>query len=325
MKKIKQVNETQLSSESDQDNKDVDYSKDVSSENEWEEDERKVRRYIAESEMEDGFGSSSDVDFNEQSQNSKVIQPKTIGALLRDRLKNQSSQKQNAQVEPEVELEGHQFVLGKRKGRTIPRHANVSIGLSQGDLSSDAEDHGRKSIAPRSNKHAPIEISSKRAVTRKRAVVPVPKIERRDPRFDPLSGTVNQELYERSFSFLKPQKQAEIEELRQKLKKAKKAHVNESEVKKLELDLHRIENQEVQNQKLEREKEALKRWKADEKAKRKEGKGAFYLKRKDKKELILADRYQYLSQDKRKLKKAIERKQKKTGAKEKKMMPIKRD
>lgn len=44
----------------------------------------------------------------------------------------------------------------------------------------------------------------------------------------------------------------------------------------------------------------------------------------DQKDVILADRFQHLSQDKRKLHKSMERKRKKVAGKEKKSMPAKR-
>jgi len=176
----------------------------------------------------------------------------------------------------------------------------------------------------RSSKHAPMEISSKKPVTRKRTIVEVPKIERRDPRFDSLSGAVNEDLHQRSFAFLKEQRRAELDNLRQALAKAKKARQNTAQLEALEHQLRREENKEVQREKVEREKLALRKWKAEEREKRKQGKGAFYLKKKAQKEVVLTDRYQHLSQNKSKLHKSIERKRKKVDGKEKKSMPLKR-
>ncbi|POW17466.1 hypothetical protein PSHT_06342 [Puccinia striiformis] len=160
------------------------------------------------------------------------------------------------------------------------------------------------------------EISSKKAVTRKRTIVEVPKIERRDPRFDSLSGAVNEVLHQKSFGFLKEQRRLEIEELRQTLNKAKKKGQQPLEsLERLQEQLRREENKEVQNEKIEREKLALRKWKAQEREQRKEGKGAFYLKKKAQKEVVLTDRYEHLSQNKSKLNKSIERKRRKSMGK----------
>ncbi|EGG11551.1 uncharacterized protein MELLADRAFT_102587 [Melampsora larici-populina 98AG31] len=74
----------------------------------------------------------------------------------------------------------------------------------------------------------------------------------------------------------------------------------------------------------EREREVLKKWKTEEKAKQQDGENPFYLKKKEHKEVILADRFNHFSQDKRKLQKAVERKRKKVAGKEKKSMPAER-
>ena len=117
----------------------------------------------------------------------------------------------------------------------------------------------------------------------------------------------------------------EIDRLRQTLQQAKKkSQLNPTQLQALEEQLRREENREVQRQKMEWEKQALRKWKAEENAKRKEGKGAFYLKRKAQKEIILTDRYNHLSQNKSKLHKSIEKKRKKVDGKEKKSMPFKR-
>ncbi|PLW16163.1 hypothetical protein PCANC_19096 [Puccinia coronata f. sp. avenae] len=189
-----------------------------------------------------------------------------------------------------------------------------------------ASSSSHNGIQQRSNKHAPIEISSKKPVTRKRTIVEAPKIERRDPRFDSLSGAVNEELHSKSFGFLKEERRKEIEQLRETITKVKKSKQksNLDVVEELEHELRRQENKEVQREKMEREKHALRKWKAEEKEKRKEGKGAFFLKRKAQKEIILTDRYQHLSQNKSKLHKSIERKRKKLDGKDKKSMPLKR-
>ncbi|KAG0149152.1 hypothetical protein CROQUDRAFT_351310 [Cronartium quercuum f. sp. fusiforme G11] len=72
----------------------------------------------------------------------------------------------------------------------------------------------RKGLEHSSNKHVAMFMSSRRSVTRKRIVVEIPKLERRDPQFDSLSGAVDPELHQRSDSFLRSQRQADSDGLR---------------------------------------------------------------------------------------------------------------
>ncbi|KAA1106376.1 rRNA bioproteinsis protein rrp36 [Puccinia graminis f. sp. tritici] len=297
------------------------------SEDEWAE-ERKAIRYIAESELEDNLDSSSD-DGDDQSDDPfsepAARKMQSIGSLIKARQNNKQGMRSNEKKEEEE---------GTSKQKKKPQESEKSRRTNEMGSSGDEEtikkaySTRKKSIAQRSHKHAPIEISSKKPVTRKRTIVEVPKIERRDPRFDSLSGQVNSELHERSFEFLKEQRKSELEQLRQTLALAKKkkssSKLDPDQLEALENHIRKEENKDVQNQKLMWEKQALKEWKSQENAKRKEGKGAFYLKRKAQKEIILTNRYQQLSQNKSKLHKSIEKKRKKVDGKEKKSMPFKR-
>ena len=73
----------------------------------------------------------------------------------------------------------------------------------------------------RANKNAPTEISSKRAVGRKREVVVVPKRPVRDPRFDGLSGgRLDEDRLRRDYAFLDRYREDEMGQLRQAIKSA---------------------------------------------------------------------------------------------------------
>ncbi|GAA5869329.1 hypothetical protein JCM16303_000431 [Sporobolomyces ruberrimus] len=181
---------------------------------------------------------------------------------------------------------------------------------------------GKAGIEGRSNKHAPTEMSTKRPVSRSRQIVETTTLKARDPRFDSLSGSVNQELFNRSYSFLSGSLEKEVETLRKTAVKARKnAQVPEEEKEKIEDSLRRMENRLVERKRKEREQGAMKEWKKEEKEKRQQGKGAFYLKEAEKKKLFLKAKFDELSQDKRKLSKAMDKKRRKTSQKEKKQMP----
>ncbi|KAI7962161.1 hypothetical protein MJO28_000255 [Puccinia striiformis f. sp. tritici] len=311
--------EEDTNDEEDDEDDDDDGSLTDESEDEWAE-ERKAVRYIAESELED-----NDLDLSSDDQSDDmVIAPKSqsIGSLVQARKNKLVSA---TTTKRDNEEEGTSSSTNRNRHQITKKTTSGQEGISESEEAAKKAYSSRKPIAHRSHKHAPIEISSKKAVTRKRTIVEVPKIERRDPRFDSLSGAVNEVLHQKSFGFLKEQRRLEIEELRQTLNKAKKK--GQQPLESLELlqeQLRREENKEVQNEKIEREKLALRKWKAQEREQRKEGKGAFYLKKKAQKEVVLTDRYEHLSQNKSKLNKSIERKRKKVDGKDKKSMPNKR-
>jgi hypothetical protein len=110
----------------------------------------------------------------------------------------------------------------------------TSTGYSESNPSSEAEISGSEnedsstegdkptSKKQRSSKHAPTELSSKRAVSRKRPVISVPKSTARDPRFDPLSGPLLHDAIAKKYAFLNEYQKSELAELKSTLKSNKK-------------------------------------------------------------------------------------------------------
>ncbi|KAJ7357329.1 hypothetical protein DFH08DRAFT_851659 [Mycena albidolilacea] len=191
----------------------------------------------------------------------------------------------------------------------------------------------RHDIAKRANKHAPTEVTSKRPVTRKRQVVEVKTIQARDPRFLPLAGEFSQEKFQSHYGFLMDAHKTELRTLRDNLKAARKLLASsprdlrserEAEVSRLERAVKRAESLVNQDRKARVDQEALTKLDEAERAKRKEGKAGWWMKESDKKEFLLRARYDALAAEggKRAVKKAIEKKQKKIGQKEKKSRPF---
>lgn len=79
----------------------------------------------------------------------------------------------------------------------------------------------------RSNKHAPLEISSKKPVSRFRKVVPVKVIERRDPRFDFQENHVTLTNLNSKYSFIKKYQEDEVKLLKNSLKHEKNSEKKE--------------------------------------------------------------------------------------------------
>ncbi|KAK0198038.1 hypothetical protein F5146DRAFT_1017978, partial [Armillaria mellea] len=199
--------------------------------------------------------------------------------------------------------------------------------------SKEWSDHERPKAAPRPNKHAPMEMTSKRPITRRRTVVEVKTVQPRDPRFIPLSGELSEEKYRHNYAFLTQAHKNELQILRENLKRARKLLISspkhlrserESEVEKLELAVKRAESAVNKDRREEVERGALNKLKKEEKEKQGQGKGSWWMKEADKKQLLTRARYDALAQSggERAVKKAIEKKQKKIGQKEKKSRPF---
>jgi ribosomal RNA-processing protein 36 len=170
----------------------------------------------------------------------------------------------------------------------------------------------------RSSKHAPTEISSKKAVSRKREVVPVPKREFRDPRFEPLSGFVDEAKVRAAYSFLDEYREDEIKELKSAIKTARNADAKD----KLKRALMSMESKKKAQMRKQKEQEILDNHRKAEKELVKQGKQPFYLKKAEQKKRVLLDQFGGLKG--KKLDHVIERRRKKQEGREKKKMPFKR-
>jgi hypothetical protein len=78
------------------------------------------------------------------------------------------------------------------------------------DGDSHDQDDGPASKKRRANKNCPLEITSKRAVGRFRQVVEVKKRKSHDPRFESMSGKLNEDLFAKSYAFLDEYKVRDI-------------------------------------------------------------------------------------------------------------------
>lgn len=170
----------------------------------------------------------------------------------------------------------------------------------------------------RSNKHAPAEVSSKKAVSRKREVVAVAKREIRDPRFDHLSGHLDNSKLGKAYSFLDDYREDEMKALKEQIKKTK----DEFERERLKRALLSMESKKKAQERKKKEQEILDKHRKEEKELVKEGKKPFYLKKAEQKKRFLTEQYSGLKG--KQLDHAIERKRRKVEGKEKKRMPLAR-
>ncbi|KAG7099104.1 hypothetical protein E1B28_000977 [Marasmius oreades] len=191
-------------------------------------------------------------------------------------------------------------------------------------------------VGKRSNKHAPIEVSSKKPVTRRRNVIEVKVPEVRDPRFIPMTGKLDADKFHANYSFLAKNHESELQTLRENLKRARKLlsssprelrSEREREVARLELAMKRTESIVNHDRQLNLERETLLKVKQEEQEKRRKGKGSWWMKNTAKKEALVKARYGALAEQggQRAVKKAIERKRRKVGQKDKRSRPFVED
>ncbi|KAL8287420.1 hypothetical protein RQP46_003278 [Phenoliferia psychrophenolica] len=195
----------------------------------------------------------------------------------------------------------------------------------KGKKAQSVRKNGSLRKADRASKHAPMEMSSKKAVGRTRTIVETAANKARDPRFDSLSGAVNPTLFRASYSFLRDAQTAELTALRATAKSVRSNPlVAEEEAEKVEAALRRMESREVERTRRERDEKALRGWNKEEMGKRTEGKKEFWLKKADKKAVLLKAKYDTLAADKKGLRKAVEKRRRKTVQQDKKLLPSNR-
>ncbi|KAF8975472.1 rRNA biogenesis protein rrp36 [Entomortierella lignicola] len=171
----------------------------------------------------------------------------------------------------------------------------------------------RKIIQRRNDKNKPMEIGSKKPVGRFRQVVEVATNKRRDPRFDSLSGKLDTDLFEKSYSFLKDYQADEMKKLKELIKKERDPDMKE----KLQLQLSRMVDRQSMEAAQKRRQEIKREHKRKERELVSKGKNPFFLKKSDQKKLELIDKFQNLKDNPKALARAMEKRRKRNSAKEK--------
>lgn len=180
----------------------------------------------------------------------------------------------------------------------------------------------RKAYIPRSDKHQPMEVTSKRPVGRYRPVVEMKTAERvYDPRFLNHTGTFNEDVYKRSYSFLKDYQKDELQQLKDKLSKTK----NTDTRAELSLKISGMESRFRNSTNSDRRQKVIRQWRKEEEELVKQGKKPHFLKESEIKKLVLLDKYEDIkskSTSSTTFEKMIEKRRKKTASKERRSLPF---
>lgn len=162
----------------------------------------------------------------------------------------------------------------------------------------------------RLNKNRPREVSAKFPVPRHREVVKVEKKVSRDPRFDDLSGTYDEKLFQQSYCFLNEIKTKEKDQLKKELAE-EECPKRKKKIQKL---LQRLNNQEREARRKkdqEDQKRAVRQELIDQ---LKEGRKPIYKKKSELRNMELAQQFTSLKKSK-KLDKYLIKKRKKESRK----------
>ncbi|KAJ1834269.1 rRNA biogenesis protein rrp36 [Coemansia sp. RSA 2703] len=202
-------------------------------------------------------------------------------------------------------------------------------GSDNGFSDSSDEDSGPEVVSQkntptdmhRDSKKMPAMMSSKRPVSRFRQVVQTDRPQTRDPRFDSLSGNYNEDLFEKSYSFLDKQRETEIEEMRKQANKLK--NKDPEEAARIQLAIDSLQSQSAAKQQKKNTQELKRRHRAKEMEAVKQGKTPYFLKKRDLKTLEVAEKFNKLK-DSSKLDGYLEKRRKRNATKDHRSMPYQR-
>lgn len=213
--------------------------------------------------------------------------------------------------------------LKKRKsaaGQISSEEPNLRPARTSDEREKSKAKAAAAAAAKRSSKHAPMEVTSKKPVSRKRDIVEIHKVKARDPRFDPIPGQapVDEEKARRAYAFLDEYRDSEMKELKAASRKENDPRRKEA----IQRAVMSWESKKKAQDRKDREKKVIEEHRKQEKELVKQGKKPFYLKKSEQKKRLLLDEYAGLS--KKKVDKVIERRRKKLASKEKKDLPFMR-
>ncbi|XP_060172327.1 uncharacterized protein LOC132603327 [Lycium barbarum] len=172
----------------------------------------------------------------------------------------------------------------------------------------------------RANKNRPMEMSSKKPVSRFREIIQVPKKATRDPRFESLTGQLDVERFKKRYNFLyEDNLPAEKEELKKQMRKSNDAE----EISELKSRISWIDKQLKSAGTKHTEKEILQEHKKKEREAAKQGKQPYYLKNSEIQKRKLIEKYKELEAS-GKLEAYIEKKRRKNASKDHRFLPYRR-
>lgn len=234
----------------------------------------------------------------------------TIASSSKIHFEDSEESDESSSGEEEVEIEN---VLAD-----IP-FEELQKARSDGTLAVHQKSNSEKK-SKRANKNRPVEMSSKKPVSRFREVVQIPKKVVRDPRFESLCGKLDVEGFRKRYNFMfeetLPAEKAELQKL---LKSSKDPEV----IKELKNRISSIEKQLKSDSAKHRDAHILAEHKKKEREAAKQGKRPFYLKKSEIRKQRLVEKYNDLKAS-GKLDSYLEKRRRRNAAKDHRFMPYRR-
>ncbi|KAM0682078.1 rRNA biogenesis protein rrp36 [Mitosporidium daphniae] len=161
--------------------------------------------------------------------------------------------------------------------------------------------------------------SSKEPVSALRKVVPHSAVinKKRDPRFDTESGAFNEDLFKKSYPWLKDMHAQEKAHLKKQIDTTKNPELKGS----LKNRLTSLESRDQHIKKKEEEKNLLRNIRKEERELVAQGKRPFYLKKSDKQKLLLVSKYKKAVADGANIQDILERRRRHTASRQHKKLP----
>lgn len=174
--------------------------------------------------------------------------------------------------------------------------------------------------AARANKNRPMEVSSKKPISRFREVIQAPKRVIRDPRFESLCGTLDVEGFKKRYNFLFVDNlPAEKQEIRKLMKKTSDPEA----INELKNRIAWIDKQLKSSSAKHSDAQILAEHKKKEREAARQGKRPFYLKKSEIRRQRLVEKFNDLKAS-GKLESFIEKRTRKNAAKDRRYMPYRR-
>jgi len=170
------------------------------------------------------------------------------------------------------------------------------------------ENQGTRKHVKRENKNRPRETSSKIPVSAVRPIATAKKSVSRDPRFDDLSGTFNEQIFKSAYNFIDDIKVKEKTTLEKQFRKEKDPKMKQ----KIKSLLQGMDSKEKSDKSKVIDDEREKNWRHQQIDKIKQGQQPYFLKKSDKRKMDLAEKFQSLKKS-GKLEQYIAKKRKKNA------------
>jgi ribosomal RNA-processing protein 36 len=237
-----------------------------------------------------------------------------------------------------LELSGPEQVQAWLDG-SLDLGAGAGAGATKGAAKGGRGNEVAKFVAPvkavKKKKSAPVEMTSKKQVSRLRTVVKAPVRVVRDPRFEVLSaGPLVAAAFDKRYGFLKDKREDELAELKDSLRRdaalraktarqrsgAKQRVMDDTERAEAQATLTRMQQERAKEERLRSERELTQEVRKKERELVAKGKQPFFLHKSELKKLELAKRFDKLDEAGQ-LDRFMEKRRKKNSQKERRMLP----